>query len=530
MMANPHWHNNDPLDNKIRQTVNAWESSPPSDWDTPPADLWQKIAPASAAPVQGAWFYWKWIAGALTVAGVAALTILLYKAPIQEPAPRSVHADSPAVAATASPSNQHASLPEMEAQHIVADPAVQPSGKEGEKASLVIVQKTIGLVNARQVPGVPKAGNSEKASPPKYPTVTEAVLSSTEAEANELPVVLPAEEENAQVTGIGAQKKDAVAGLISAPDEIPTALSAAQEGNAKPGYVLSSPALHSTPLYTLDYAGLLEDEPSFAMLPARRARTGGRFFAGAFVSPNRTFRQIQSSRPTNQLPAFLRDNEFASWTTEWGVRAGWKLNRRLAFSTGIGLYSMAQQSLHRFRIPFDPGRERPLGNNNFQGNYSLSVPSAYGDATVEVGVQRPGSQNILAGQFLAVEMRTDLSIKYITMPLNAYYFLSSGRVSVGFKAGAAVNFLQEETLTARARITQRGLASRTVAVQRGTERTERMTMDYQLGAALWYRPAAGWMVSVEPSFRHSLGPVMERELFSVSQYAIGIQAGIQKIF
>ena len=175
-------------------------------------------------------------------------------------------------------------------------------------------------------------------------------------------------------------------------------------------------------------------------------------------------------------------------------------------------------------------RERPAGNGNVQGTYNLTVPSAYGDARVEVNVQRPVNQVIPAGQVMVVEMHTDLRIRYITLPLNACFFPVSGRFSAGIKGGVALNFLQEERLSAASRVVTRGLASRTIAVQRGTERTERMVTDYQIGAALWYRPLPGWMLSLEPSFRQSIGPVIERELFNVSQYAWGVQVGVQKIF
>ncbi len=264
---------------------------------------------------------------------------------------------------------------------------------------------------------------------------------------------------------------------------------------------------------------------------ARRAPKSGHFYAGVMMAPNQTFRQIQSDRPRAQLPAFLRENESSSWTTEFGVRAGWQPHRRIALSIGAGQYSMSLLSRHRFRIPFDPGRERPTGNNNFESNYSLSVPSSYGDANVEVGVQRPGNQPLMPGQFLTVDTRTQTDLRYISLPLTATYFLhSSPRFSVGVKGGVALSVLDKQDFTATSTISLRGLRSRTITVQRQAPDIEKTMADYQLGAALWYRPAPGWTVSVEPSYRHSIGTVLERGDYSVSQYAWGVQMGVQKSF
>jgi hypothetical protein len=127
-------------------------------------------------------------------------------------------------------------------------------------------------------------------------------------------------------------------------------------------------------------------------------------------------------------------------------------------------------------------------------------------------------------------MRTHLNLQYISVPVNAYYFPVSGRFSLGLKAGIAFNMLQKQHFSAKTTVMERGLGTRTVTVTPRFDPLEKVIPELHAGAAIWYRPSAGWMVSLEPSYRNSLKPAITREFFSVSQYAFGVQIGVQKFF
>lgn len=286
--------------------------------------------------------------------------------------------------------------------------------------------------------------------------------------------------------------------------------------------------LPALPMEALDLPNpLLQAPPSI-----KTARSSSHFFAGIVVTPSNTFRQIKAQMPQTPLPNFLRENESAAWTTEYGLRFGWQPNRRWAFSTGLSQYQVRQQASHRIRIAFDPARERPLNNNaGFEGAYNMTLPSTYGNTDIEIRMLRtPGFIQPPAGQQLLLDINTDLTLKYLSVPFSTHYFFGSDRFAIGLKAGMALNFLQSDVISVQARSFQRGFSSRSAMVTQRLSATNRLSLDYLLGAALWFQPAPSWVISAEPSFRNSLQPVVAGDVFTVRQYALGLQLGIQKKF
>lgn len=514
MMKNIYHNDSDPLENNIRRTVREWEEAPPAEWDTPPPALWDKIAAAAPPPAATGIIWWKWLSGAVLVLGLTAGSLwwLNSSSTPEKQTPTAVQ------------------TPLMAEQTEQPDAELQPEQPSlPETPALAPVQ----LDDREQVADISNSASSAKASQSSRRKPIPPVSETGKASAHELDVNASAAA-NTQLSDASSspettQNRVEERNLLPALSETPAA--AENQSTATPLLASWSPveALASPLPALLPTSG--QPVAMAAVSLAKRAPKSGHFYAGVMMAPNQTFRQIQSDRPRAQLPAFLRENESASWTTEYGVRVGWQPNRRMALSVGAGQYNMSQQSRHRFRIPFDPGRERPTTNNNFESNYNLSVPSSYGDADVVVGVQRPSNQPLLPGQFLNVETRTQINLRYISLPLTATYFLhSSPRLSVGVKGGVALSILDKQDFTATSTISLRGLRSRTITVQRQAPDIEKTMADYQLGAALWYRPAPGWTLSVEPSYRHSIGTVLERGDYSVSQYAWGVQLGVQKSF
>jgi hypothetical protein len=350
----------------------------------------------------------------------------------------------------------------------------------------------------------------ESSTPP--PAVVPARLPEPSKQApNTAPIIHAIKHTKAVVSAFAEQKPLSLA----ASEPSPITLSAADP----------IPAL---PMEALDLPNpLLPAPPSI-----KTARSSSHFFAGIVVTPSNTFRQIKAQSPQTPLPNFLRENESAAWTTEYGLRFGWQPNRRWAFSTGLSQYQVRQQASHRIRIAFDPARERPLNNNaGFEGAYNMTLPSTYGNTDIEVRMLRtPGFSQLPAGQQILLDINTDLTLKYFSVPFSTHYFFGSDRFALGLKAGMALNFLQSDLISVQARSFQRGFSSRSAMVTQRLSATNRLTLDYLLGAALWFQPAPSWVISAEPTFRNSLQPVVAGDVFTVRQYALGLQLGIQKKF
>jgi hypothetical protein len=522
-MGNLYWNDADPMENRIRQTLREWESGSPSDWDSPSDDLWNKIG-SEATPPRRNWLFWKWLIPVASVITVAVLLYFLVKPPVVQEIP--AEESTPAIVEKQVPA-------EIDAEHTHTTTAKKlndTSGNLPTKKSTVSLRKnklkTGGLTPATTVQNsdINVSGLLQKATVGGGATTGSGGL---EAGGNgatpELQAMTPATIAALQDTHLetanNASTQDNTSGRELSP--------------IVPAVKLGEPVSYSVVAPLPLNFGIREGIPaefSMSLGSTRRAASGSRIFAGLVLTQNLSYRTIQSNRPLNILPPFLRENESAALASEMGIKIGWRASSRFAISGGLGLYNVGLQSMHQLRVPFDPGRENPAGNDSFESNYALSVPSAYGDATVEVGLRRPNQQQVPPGQNINLVMKTNLNLRYISIPVNAYYFLSSGRFSAGLKAGLALNILQKQEFTASAQIMERGLRSRTVTVQPRLEPLEQIIPDLQLGAALWYRPVAGWLISMEPTYRNSLKPAVNREFFSVSQYAMGLQIGVQKIF
>ncbi len=524
-MSNFYWHDKDPYDERIRQTLKEWEEAPPAQWDVPPPGLWDKIAPAvatKAATGTGLALWLKWLLGASLAAGVTVVGMLYFNRS-EQVVPPQVQAAPPIAAPT--PLAEQA-------------PAEAPTPSQGTP---VPVSPSIAPIALSKQPNA-----SNRIAPATSQPASTLIPSIPDREAVALPTTA-AHEKNATGQETAGELPQAVAsppmaGIDLLAEDTPAAAQAVSDSPLLPPPADEETTLPPTPLSVpplMDVAAMAPCSPSSQTSPyhwpvaglTRRAKLPRRFYAGATVAANHTFREITSSvRPVSQLPPYLRDNEFAAWTSEWGVKLGWQPTQRLWLSTGVSLYSMGQQSRHTFRIPFDPGRERPGPNGERQGQYNLTVPSAYGDAGVVVSVQRPAGQQVPQGQLLTVNMQTGLHIRYVTLPLSGYYFPLWGRFSAGVKGGVALNFLQEQRLNVHTNIAARGLSARVVSVRQSEELVQRTVADYHVGTALWYRPSPRWAIALEPSYRRSLGPVLRREFFNVDQYAWSIQVGVQKFF
>ncbi len=521
-MSNFYWHDKDPHDERIRQTLKEWEEAPPAQWDVPPPGLWDKIAstaPAKASANASLAVWLKWLLGVALVGGIT-VTGVWYFTQVKQSVPSQV------------PTTAEDTAPTLLVEHALAEASTTRPNMPATSAALLEQSRASNCapIVASQPASTLVFSNSNHAA---------FALSAPATYENEedvsVLVTIDAEQTPEQLREVALPFiAESTPGDKDAPAQVETTLMPLpDEEHVLPATLLAVPTLLEMaavpPIHlSSTLAGL--DAPSATGF-ARRSRQPVRFCAGTAVAANHTFRKITASvRPVSQLPPYLRDNEFATWTGEWGLRLGWRPARRLWLGSGVSLYSIGQQSRHVFRIPFDPGRERPGPNGERQGQYNLTVPSSYGDAGVVVSIQRSAGQHVPPGQLLVVRMQTDLHIRYATLPLSGYYFPLWGRFSAGVKGGVALNFLQEQRLNARISVAARGLSARIVSAQQTEELLQRTLTDYHIGAALWYRPALGWAIALEPSYRHSLGPVIRREFFNVDQHAWSIQMGVQKFF
>lgn len=249
-----------------------------------------------------------------------------------------------------------------------------------------------------------------------------------------------------------------------------------------------------------------------------------RFYAGGYVSPNFTSRELHPARGA-VLPLF-KEEESAEWATEGGLKAGVVFSGRWSLESGVGFYSIRQSSRHPFRIFFDPERESENSEGDYVATYALSVSSSFGNSEMEVDLSRSRNQSLRPGEAVLLEVETRQELNFVTIPLTASYHIRKGRFDFRLRGGFALNILEEKNFTGVVRSRRAGLQSRSVRVRSVFEEARKTGVDYVLGLGAGYRITPQLTLALEPTYRRSLSPTAEDgESFRTNSYALGLHVG-----
>nr|HQU57762.1 hypothetical protein [Saprospiraceae bacterium] len=264
----------------------------------------------------------------------------------------------------------------------------------------------------------------------------------------------------------------------------------------------------------------------------RPARSKPRFYLGAYTAWNYTSRDLFSKKMGADQPVrpIFEAREQGQGSMEFGVRAGLQLSRRWALESGVGAFSIRQQSRQLFRIIFDPSREQPDGSGVLESTYALAVPSAFGESQIEVGLRRAASQQIIPGEAIGLEISSRQQLRFVSIPLVARYDLLSGRFGLGVKGGLAFNFLQATSLQTAVQIHRSGLRAPVTRVRQRFSEVRDTNLDYILGLSARYRLWAGLEAELQPAYRRNLQPITARQDFLTRSYALGLQLGVNYRF
>ena len=264
----------------------------------------------------------------------------------------------------------------------------------------------------------------------------------------------------------------------------------------------------------------------------RPVRSKPGFYLGAYTAWNYTSRDLFSKKMGADQPVrpIFEAREQGQGSMEFGVRAGLQLSRRWALESGVGAFSIRQQSRQLFRIIFDPSREQPDGSGVLESTYALAVPSAFGESQIEVGLRRAASQQIIPGEAIGLEISSRQQLRFVSIPLVARYDLLSGRFGLGVKGGLAFNFLQATSLQTAVQIHRSGLRAPVTRVRQRFSEVRDTNLDYILGLSARYRLWAGLEAELQPAYRRNLQPITARQDFLTRSYALGLQLGVNYRF
>ncbi len=267
------------------------------------------------------------------------------------------------------------------------------------------------------------------------------------------------------------------------------------------------------------------------MLPAKpfklvTPRTKPQFFAGVFIAPSYAYRSLEPAPDAQYGLPLFRKYEQARWSSEMGFRIGTQFAKRWTLRSGIGLYNIRQESNQRFRVFYDPGLEEPANNNEVQSRHALYVSSAYGNAEVEVNLNRSVNQPLIPGEPILLNVHTQQELSFISIPLLLGRTFGNGRMQAQVTGGIAANFLNAKAFQSSVRARRDEVAVPQIQVRRDLEAVQTQTFDYLLAASVDYQLNRNLFLRLEPTFRKNLSPIIYTTTFQTSAYTLGLQTGL----
>lgn len=226
----------------------------------------------------------------------------------------------------------------------------------------------------------------------------------------------------------------------------------------------------------------------------------------------------------HELARFFKKQEKGSWSSEIGVKASYQITNRLAIQSGISRYQLKQKSNKNLRLPYDQDKEQPINDTQFESNQSLTFPSSYGDTEVEVIVTRSDEAET---ENLRLNVNATHELVFSSIPLLLDYKIIQGKWNLSVKGGGAVNFLHKAELHTSGNFNAHpDIFVRQIKMRQRPPQQNKNTFDALAGLSLQYRITPLVSVNLEPTFRHSIRPIIKDEHFSANAYAIGAQLGL----
>jgi hypothetical protein len=271
-------------------------------------------------------------------------------------------------------------------------------------------------------------------------TITNQIIATTTNPTNDVNAIIPG------ITDIATTNSDV---RIPTGTETPTMVSAP----ATMQQVLA--ALQHKKMEALPTALPTANAPALLPPVIRPHRSGSDWYAGLRCTPS-IAKENAAAKPAKPIErpfggpfpqknaAFVNDTSRIGQTLEWGLTLGKKINRHLAFETGLSFADFTQESVHHAKFEFRDGRfhSGPGGGHGgprFDFDYNLNTYS--GSAAVSLRMEQvDNTHQVSQTEPLEIKITTKQHTKVVKVPLLAAFSLGRGRLQGVVKAGPEAQF------------------------------------------------------------------------------------------
>ena len=275
---------------------------------------------------------------------------------------------------------------------------------------------------------------------------------------------------------------------------------------------------------TLENAPRLLNRPIFSLQvqPELQNRRSGHLYLSLYTALTDNNYVWQQTAPGHLVP--VRSRQQLSWRNEWGGSVRYAYGR-WSLSAGLSAYSGELRSLSRYRRQFDPGQEQITPEGSALSTYSLGVANPYGNADINIEIQRNATTNPPPHTTLFFTVTSAQRLRAWQLPLQLGYHIPLGKIQLGIYAGPVFELHQLEALRARIQVSAPGqFVMRPVGIPRQQTATEISLVSWSLALELSYPLSDNIRLYVRPFGQYSGSQLQPEQTVNYTRW--GSQLGI----
>ena len=269
---------------------------------------------------------------------------------------------------------------------------------------------------------------------------------------------------------------------------------------------------------------------AFVNAPVRPVREPSGWYVGLQATPHFTIDHSQTPvRRPGGRPVFISRQEGPTFSTDWWLKFGKRINTHFAFESGVGVLEIARTTTHMPRFRFADG----IGNNGYRRNFSYDLNTYGGSASVSLRMEQVDTSPVQDDEAISLVIKTSENVQLLRVPVLAVYRLGTGRWQGCLKAGLTGNFFLKNQLDISARLSQN---SRFQPVQGNGSYSVQLENQGKFFLGYWFAAGAEFRLSrhfgliAEPSFSGDFArkDALGRQL--PGQYSAGLNMGLNYHF
>jgi len=260
---------------------------------------------------------------------------------------------------------------------------------------------------------------------------------------------------------------------------------------------------------------------------------GSRFSIDLYYSPDLASRKLSDnpdySGPGSSEGMSIYSNEKSNYSYSTGIRLRGDITEKWTVATGCFFSSFSQTSgLNTIYVVSDSTFRQNTGssqqgfNQGPGGTQHLVAHTSLGTINLKnhpFPMHGPGEcyapEN---GDTLNLDIQSTEMIQFISIPLTVRYYLSKNRLAYYAEAGAAINFIYDNSVTST--------VNSSYSETNDIVGLKKMNYSMLLSVGVQYSLEHKWNLFAEPNLRYSLTPINENNPVLSYPYFLGLKVGL----